>query len=325
MLYIHEDLKGNKGRYIHTRPAIIMGNLSCVSQENVSPIDREDISKVRRQSSKVHPASDGVRGPTPWQETSTSSHRSRKESNLSLISFRSRRSVRLFRRQSTHRGSMKLVSSSSSSSQSRSVLMKIDGQLLQKYTVHNIIGAGAFSNVIAVEDKTTATKYALKIIEKKRSFRTNVPWERELDILKRVHHPNIVHLYETHSTTSKVYFILELALGGDLGQRLSSMGHFEESKAKELLAPILDALRYLHKHGVTHRDVKLENCLFKTDKEDSPLLLSDFGLAHLRPDDKKDEGNFNYMAVIYALTCFHYNPIKSCSSYCKQLLQNSLN
>ncbi|XP_041378690.1 serine/threonine-protein kinase H1-like [Gigantopelta aegis] len=82
----------------------------------------------------------------------------------------------------------------------------------------------------------------------------------------------------------------KLATGGDLYQRLISVGHFPELQAKPLLYEILDALQYLHRHGVTHRDLKLENCLFKTTELNSPILLSDFGLAHLRPEDEQSEG-----------------------------------
>ena len=77
---------------------------------------------------------------------------------------------------------------------------------------------------------------------------------------------------------------MELASGGDLAQKLFEVGRFKEEKAQPMLHSILDSLRYLHKHGITHRDIKLENCLFKTSREDS---LSDFGLAHLQPSDNR--------------------------------------
>ena len=287
-----------------------MGNLSCVQQGSeqttVQSFNGEAGDHKNKQTrghrrqqtfSKVHPSEEHDMQMVPWQDSTLSSLSSsnksdksrrpqRRESNPLLSSFRSRHSLKLFRRRSTAGGSNSMTSIPNRN-QSRSVLMKIDGQLKQKYTIHSIIGGGAFSTVILVEEKLTSTKYALKVIDRKRSFRTNVPWERELDILKRVHHPNIVHLIETHSTTTKVYFVMELASGGDLAQKLSEVGRFKEEKAQPMLHSILDALRYLHKHGVTHRDIKLENCLFKTSREDSPILLSDFGLAHLQPSDNR--------------------------------------
>ena len=245
-------------------------------------------SRPRRQDSRVHPVD---LSQNTWESSSLSKKSDNsiniKENSTLFSSFRSRHSVQIFRRPSdTHLNEIFVTSSRDT----RPVSLNIDSQLLQKYTVHSVIGKGSFSKVLLVENKITKTKCALKTIEKKRSFRTNVPWERELEILKRVHHPNIVHLLETHATTSKVYFVLELATGGDLYQRLISVGHFPEHQAKPLLYQILDALQYLHKHGVTHRDLKLENCLFKTTEVDSPILLSDFGLAHLRPEDEQSEG-----------------------------------
>ena len=245
-------------------------------------------SRPRRQDSRVHPQD---LSQNTWESRSLSkisdNSINNKESSTLFSSFRSRHSVRIFRRPSDTHVNETFVTSSRDT---RPVSLNIDSQLLQKYTIYSVIGKGSFSKVLLVENKVTKTKYALKTIEKKRSFRTNVPWERELEILKRVHHPNIVHLFETHATTSKVYFVLELATGGDLYQRLISVGHFPELQAKPLLYEILDALQYLHKHGVTHRDLKLENCLFKTTDLNSPILLSDFGLAHLRPEDEQNEG-----------------------------------
>lgn len=281
----------------------IMGNTLCSRpQRTVAPVEQQtefsELEKARKPSEQervLYPVKSWQREASLSSSISTNnSNINNNNSNINLnSSFTSRQSVKFFRRRSVRPSTETLTVAKSQPSLAST--LKIDGQLLRKYTVHSVIGNGAFSTVILIESKTGGQQYALKIIEKKRSFRTNVPWERELDILKRVHHPNIIHLYETHSTTSKVYFVLELASGGDLRQRLESVGHFNESRAQTIIKPLLNALCYLHRHGVTHRDLKLENCLFKTTTEDLPILLSDFGLAHLQPKDKKSEGVILYM------------------------------
>ena len=281
----------------HTHTTSEMGSLCLRSRQQtaVVPMDKEEddagFHELKRQVTITSTAQDGLLH-SSWQEENKVSfaekrQRSRERGGETIShsnSFMSRTSLKFFRRNSVR------PSPSTAVLLQQSLSMTIDGSILRKYSVHNIIGKGAFSTVIQIEDKATEKQYALKVIEKKRSFHTNVPWERELNILKKVHHESIVNLIETHATTSKVYFVLELALGGDLQKKLSSIGHFSESKAHCLLSPLLDGLRYLHKHGVTHRDLKLDNCLFKTNDEDSPILLSDFGLAYLQSKEKENEG-----------------------------------
>ena len=235
------------------------------------------------------------------KELSVHSHRKRSWRKTSLVypapprqeptgqrssvgSFTSRASLRIFNRTATET-SLNCVVEDFEDTMQR---MSMDNQIMQKYRVKRIIGKGNFSRVLKVEDKLSNFEYAMKIVEKTSTI--SISCEREMEILKRVHHPNIVHLYEVHKAGRKVYLLLELASGGDLCTRLKNVGHFQEHYTKRIIVMMLDALEYLHRHGVTHRDLKLENCLFKTKDKDSIILLSDFGLAHLQPDSCKKEG-----------------------------------
>lgn len=158
-------------------------------------------------------------------------------------------------------------------------------QFVQRYHVEKIIGKGTFSHVLLVKNTRTGFYFAMKIVD---NIRTNC--EREMTILKRVRHPNIIHLYEGHITDDKVYFVLEVANGSDLATRLQKVGHFNEDLSKRIIQMLLSGLEYLHRNGVTHRDLKLENCLFKTKEDDSIILLTDFGLAHLQANLGVREG-----------------------------------
>ena len=162
-----------------------------------------------------------------------------------------------------------------------------DDDVMQKYNIIRILGKGNFSQVLQVKDRNANIDYAMKIVERKLGIAV---CERELDVLKRVHHPYIVHLYAAYITVTNVYFMLELANGGDLSTRLKNAGNFKESYARNVLSMILDALKYLHEHGIAHRDLKLENCLYKTEELDSIVLLSDFGLAHFQSGETKHQG-----------------------------------
>ncbi len=156
-----------------------------------------------------------------------------------------------------------------------------DALVMQKYNFERVVGKGNFSRVIQVKDIISKADYAMKIVERK-SCLSNTICDREFDILTRLHHRYIVHFYGAYKTDSNYYFLLELANGGNLAARLKNSGSFQEDYARDILSMILDALKYLHEQGIAHRDLKLENCLYKTEESDSIILLSDFGLAHFQ-------------------------------------------
>jgi tRNA A-37 threonylcarbamoyl transferase component Bud32 len=264
-------------------------------------------SAISRQSSKVHPSksSPPEYESSHWNQQEVLSMSNNSDKSTRFSSFTSRRSMIFFRRASNVKKCETLVIANNHSS----VLMKIDQQILQKYLIHNEIGKGASSTIVLIEDKLTSVQYALKISEKKKAYSNSIPWEREIEILRRVRHPNIVYLLEAHATSNKVYSVLELAFGGDLAQRLDRVGYFTEAKTISLMSSIIDAVRYLHKHGVTHRDIKMENCLFKTGDDDSKIMLSDFGLAHLNLDTNTTDGMKHkcsyHLNALIVLTLYH--------------------
>ena len=78
---------------------------------------------------------------------------------------------------------------------------------------------------------------------------------------------------------------MEECLGGEffdrLAKRAKQLNMYTEKDAGKIFKQILDAVNYLHAHGVCHRDIKPENILFSTIEEDSPLKLIDFGLSKI--------------------------------------------
>ena len=160
------------------------------------------------------------------------------------------------------------------------VSLSIGGQVLRKYDVKALIGKGSFSQVLRVENRTTRELYALKVIEKKAAEENR--YDVELRVLGKVRHPNVVSLHEVFHSTNKVYLVLELATGGDLFDRIKVRGYCREKQGKAIVKMVLGGIDYLHSVGITHRDLKPENLLYKYPGDDSRILISDFGLAHLR-------------------------------------------
>ena len=178
------------------------------------------------------------------------------------------------------------ASSSDQIQQQQAGKMLNEASVLKKYDFQTVIGEGSFSKVFKVEEKRTGEFYALKITDKAKSLEFGMPcYKRELAILKRARHQNIITLNEVFHSNSKLYLILELASGGDLFDRISSNGAYSESLAQRTLNMITNGLSYLHQLGVTHRDLKLENLLYKNSRIDSQILISDFGLSHMTEGD----------------------------------------
>ncbi|KAJ8042103.1 Serine/threonine-protein kinase H1 [Holothuria leucospilota] len=160
---------------------------------------------------------------------------------------------------------------------------KFDARVTAKYDIKALIGKGSYSRVVRVEHIATKQPYAIKMVEKKQIEGKLVQsWEIELNILKRVRHTNIIQLIEVFHGRGHVYMVMELATGGELFDRIVSKGHFTERDATVVLRMLLDALRYIHNLGITHRDVKPENMLYYHPGNDSKIMITDFGLASCR-------------------------------------------
>lgn len=156
-------------------------------------------------------------------------------------------------------------------------------EIASKYDIQDLLGQGKYSQVVQVQCKSTQTQYALKIVHKYPSDQSS-SYKLEVSLLSRCRHPSIVALHHVVYTRDKAYLFLELAAGGDLCDRLTAQGHYSEAGAKAVLKMVVDGVSYLHSNGITHRDVKLENLLCKSQREDSPVMIADFGLAHVRSD-----------------------------------------
>ncbi|KAK2628020.1 hypothetical protein QTJ16_002666 [Diplocarpon rosae] len=149
------------------------------------------------------------------------------------------------------------------------------------------LGEGSYSTVLLATDRQTLKEYAVKILDKKHIIKekkikyVNI----EKDTLNRlIEHPGIVRLYYTFQDSSSLYYVLDVASGGELLGVLKKIGSFDEECTRFYGAQILDAIEHMHNRGVIHRDLKPENVLLD---EEMHVKITDFGTAKLLPDPRK--------------------------------------
>ncbi|KAJ9543409.1 hypothetical protein OSB04_023116 [Centaurea solstitialis] len=150
--------------------------------------------------------------------------------------------------------------------------------LFGKYEVGRLLGCGAFAKVYYARDINTGQSVAIKIINKHKiahnaNLVSNV--KREIDIMRRLRHPNIVKLFEVMATKTKIYFVMEFVKGGELFAKVAK-GRLPEPLSRRYFQQLISAIGYCHDRGVYHRDLKPENLLID---ENGDLKVSDFGLS----------------------------------------------
>ena len=103
---------------------------------------------------------------------------------------------------------------------------------------------------------------------------------REAEAVARLHHPNIVNLYDVGEVEGKPYFTMEFIEGGSLARKLAE-GPMPAREAAALVAQVTEAIERAHQSGIIHRDLKPGNVLLTAD---GTPKVTDFGLARLESD-----------------------------------------
>lgn len=160
------------------------------------------------------------------------------------------------------------------------------GNPLLQYTVIRSLGEGHSSNVLLVRHNATGDHYAMKVITDATislGARNLDELRNEVNILRSITHPLIVRVYEFYYTPpSRISIIMEVCQGGELYSYLNGLpsGHCTEDEAARFVFQIASAVAYLHEEGVVHRDLKLENFVFRNAGRYDDLTLIDFGFSH---------------------------------------------
>lgn len=171
-----------------------------------------------------------------------------------------------------------------SNSENNSVIK--DEGIYKDYIIKNeTIGQGAFATVKKVIERSSGDSFAVKIINRRRAIHAGgkgamLGVNRELEILRKLDHPNIVRLKSFYEDVENYYLVMELVPGGDLMDFVAANGAIGEDATQVITKQILDGIAYVHRMGISHRDLKPDNILIM---QDDPILvkITDFGLAKI--------------------------------------------
>jgi len=159
---------------------------------------------------------------------------------------------------------------------------KVEGKLEDKYKIIKEIGTGGFSRCLLVKNKTTGIEYACKELPKKK-LSDYEGLMREVNLMIKLDHPNIIKLYEVYENDKNIYLIMELCTGGELFDRIventENGVQFTEKQAANIFKQMMSAINYCHKNGIVHRDLKPENLLYLNKDKNSPVKVIDFGMS----------------------------------------------
>lgn len=178
------------------------------------------------------------------------------------------------------------------------------GTAVGKYRIVRLLGRGGMGVVYEAEQSAPARRVALKVLPdaaRADAYRIKA-FEREIDALARVHHPNIASVFEAGADGQRRYFAMELLPGPRLDQH-ARRPELSLRARVEIFAKVAAAVGHAHQRGIIHRDLKPQNVLL--DAHGAPKVL-DFGLARaldaevtrttLRVEEQSPAGTLAYMS-----------------------------
>lgn len=151
---------------------------------------------------------------------------------------------------------------------------------VENYKFIKLIGKGAFGKVALGMDKLTGKYVAIKTIEKSymKDEASKKKVFREVYILKKIRHPNVIRLLEVFESNMHLLIVMEYAAGGDLLKYIKKKKKLSESEARKIFRQIVHGLGYIHTRSVLHRDIKPDNILLDFENK---VKICDFGVSKI--------------------------------------------
>ena len=147
-----------------------------------------------------------------------------------------------------------------------------------KYEVLGVVGEGAYGIVYKCKNKETGKYVAIKRFKEVDDDLVKKTMKRELKMLQKLHHPNVVDFQEAYKRKGNLYLVFEFVDKNLLELLQEHPQGLDPNLIRHLIYQLCKAIKYMHDQNIIHRDVKPENLLITENME---LKLCDFGFARL--------------------------------------------
>ena len=168
------------------------------------------------------------------------------------------------------------------------------------YEMLDNLGEGIFGSVKLGVEKKTNQRVAIKIIKKNKTKESDIELVRnEIDIMKLCYHPYVVHLLDHFENGEYIFIVMEYIKGGSLTDYMKSKKfNFTERRAAELIYQLAKGLKYLHKYGIIHRDLKTDNIMLTEASDKGNIKIMDFGLSKILGKKEKSTDGFGTLTFV---------------------------
>jgi len=158
-----------------------------------------------------------------------------------------------------------------------------------RYRILRKLGSGGMANVYLAEDEELGRRVAIKILNDRYANDELFieRFRREAKSAAALSHPNIVSIYDRGQAEGTYYIAMEVIEGRSLKELILTRGPLPIGQAIAYTLEILDALRFAHRHGIIHRDVKPHNILIGGER----LKVTDFGIARAGASQMTEAGS----------------------------------
>src|SRR6202162_6395968 len=159
-----------------------------------------------------------------------------------------------------------------------------------RYRILRKLGTGGMANVYLAEDEVLGRRVAIKILNDRHAGDDQFVdrFRREAKNAASLSHPNIVSIYDRGEAEGTYYIAMEYLDGRSLKELILTRGPAPLNVAIEYVRQILSALRFAHRHGIVHRDIKPHNVLVDGEGR---VKVTDFGIARAGTSQMTETGS----------------------------------
>ncbi|MEL6349826.1 MAG: serine/threonine-protein kinase [Myxococcota bacterium] len=221
----------------------------------------------------------------------------------------------------------------------------VDGQRLSdRFVVKKLHANGRYTRIYHAIDAVHGSDCAIKSlghVPRRLQLQVNQRMKNEAQILSDCDHPHILRSHWDATDEKPAYLAVEWIGAGTLYETLAQRGPLSLTRVLRMTSQILDALAYLHRRGIIHRDIKPDNLLLRGGID---AVLCDFGIARMPAESKRRltgtnamMGSLNFMAPeqrvdarnagpssdLYSVGCTMYQVLTGWSPYNLFMAQRS--